>query len=361
MSLPRRESDKNFEFTYLAYPKRAVQQEALVHYIAGACKFMRVIVHPTVTNNLISNSRLVLISLYLLLILSPLTSHISVIDAQTNEAQIADKRNEATEYNNKSLKRNSEPSINSDDFSILSPPSISPNPVGSGGQVNISMNHSDSGIAVESIVVNIQGPNLGSTNPRLTPATIGSTAMRLESGSERDGLWGGNFSFPNYLPDGNYLYTLVITDSKNKVRTIGPFSGIILDRNEPDFPETMIVSAVDGEGKSIANGGITSASNITFTFDGTDNAGVIQLFECNLDNLTIFSEHEHEEDPDQLPSPYSSCFFPMKISAKVLGEHTYVNLGTGNHTFKVRAVDNEYDFDTTPANFSWNILPTVSN
>jgi hypothetical protein len=312
----------------------------------------------TVINNLISSLLLILISLYLLLILSPLTSYVSIIDAQTNETQSADKRKEAIVYNNDSL-RGSEHS-NSDDFSILSPPSISPNPVGSGGQVNISMNHSDSGIAVESIVVNIQGPNLGSTNPRLTPATIGSTAMRLESGSERDELWVGNFSFPNYLPDGNYLYTLVITDSKSKVRTIGPFSGIILDRNEPDFPETTIVSAIDGKGKVISNGEITSTSNITFMFDGRDNTGVVQLFECNLDDLTIFSEHGHEEDPDQLPSTYSSCFLPMKTSAIVIGEHAYVNLGAGNHTFKVRAVDNEYDSDTTPANFSWNILPPVS-
>ena len=317
--------------------------------------------HPTVTNNLISTPPLVLILLYLLLIFSPLTSHISVIDAQTNETQIADKKKETTVYNKESMKRNSERIINTDDFSMLRPPSIYPNPVGPGGQVNISMNHSDSDMVVESIVVSVLGPNLGSTDPRLTPATIGSTAMRLESGSERDGLWGGNFSFPNYLPDGNYLYTLAITDSKNKVRTIGPFSGIILDRHEPDFPETMIVSAKDGEGKSISNGGITSASNITFTFDGIDNTGVIQLFECNLDNLTIFGEHGHEEDPDQLPSPYSTCFFPMKISAKVLGEHTYVNLGAGNHTFKVRAIDNEYDFDTTPANFSWSFLPQISH
>jgi hypothetical protein len=318
-------------------------------------------VHPPVTNNLISTPLLVSISLYFLLIFSPLTSHISVIDAQTNETQTADKMKETAVYNKESMKRNSEYSTNSDDFSMLSPPTISPNPVGSGGQVNILMNHSDSHIAVESIVVNVLGPNLGTTDPRLTPATTGSTAMRLESGSERDGLWGGNFSFPNYLPDGNYLYTLVITDSTSKVRTIGPFSGIILDRHEPDSPETMVVSAVDNEGRSISNGGITSASNITFTFDGIDNTGVIQLFECNLDNLTIFSEHEHEEDPDQLPSPYSSCFLPMKISAKVLGEHTYVNLGSGNHTFKVRAVDNEYDLDTTPASFSWNILPLNSH
>jgi hypothetical protein len=269
--------------------------------------------------------------------------------------------NETAVNNTESMKRNSERSINSDDFSISSHPTTSPNPVGSEGQVSISMNRSDSGIDVESILVVIQGPNLGSTNPRLTPATIGTTAMRLESGSERDGLWDGNFTFPNYLPDGNYLYTLVVTDSKDKVRTIGPFSGIILDRHEPDFPETMIVSAIDGEGKSISNGGITSVSNITFTFDGIDDTGVIQLFECNLDDLTIFGEHGHEEDPDQLPSPYSSCFFPMKISAKILGEHTYANLGAGNHTFKVRAIDNEYDFDTTPANFSWDFLPPISH
>ena len=320
-----------------------------------------VIMYLTVTNNLISSLLLILISLYLLLILTLLTSYISILDAQTNETQIADRRNEATAYINNSLKTSSEHSVNSDDFSILSPPFISPNPVGSEGQVNISMNHSESSIAVESIVVNIQGPNLGSTNPRLTPATIGSIAMNLESGSKRDGLWGGNFSFPNYLPDGNYLYTLMITDSKSKVRTIGPFSGIILDRNEPDFPETMIVSAIDSEGKAISNGGITNASNITFMFDGRDNTGVVQLFECNLDDLTIFSEHGHEEDPDQLPSTYSSCFFPMKISAIVVGEHAYVNLGAGNHTFKVRAIDNEYDFDTTPANFSWDILPPVSH
>ncbi|MGA6922902.1 MAG: hypothetical protein WBY22_08260, partial [Nitrososphaeraceae archaeon] len=267
-----------------------------------------VIMYLNITNNLISSLLFILISLYLLLILSPLTSYVSIIDAQTNDTQIADKMKEATAYINNSLKSSSEHSSNSDDdFSILSPPFISPNPVGSGGQVNISMNHSESSIAVESIVVNIQGPNLGSTNPQLTPPTIGSIAMHLASDSERDGLWRGNFSFPNYLPDGNYLYTLMITDSKSKVRTIGPFSGIILDRNEPDFPETMIVSAIDSEGKAISNGGITNASNITFMFDGRDNTGVVQLFECNLDDLTIFSEHEHgiEEDPDQLPSTYS--------------------------------------------------------
>ncbi len=149
----------------------------------------------TVTNNLISSLLFILISLYLLLILSPLTSYVSIIDAQTNDTQIADKMKEATTYNNNSLKISSEHSINSDDFSILSPPFISPNPVGSEGRVNILMNHSESGMAVESIVVNIQGPNLGSTNPQLTPPTIGSIAMHLESGSERDGLWGGNFSF----------------------------------------------------------------------------------------------------------------------------------------------------------------------
>ena len=83
----------------------------------------------TVTNNLISSLLLILISLYLLLILTLLTSYISILDAQTNETQIADRRNEATAYINNSLKTSSEHSVNSDDFSILSPPFISPNPV----------------------------------------------------------------------------------------------------------------------------------------------------------------------------------------------------------------------------------------
>ena len=62
----------------------------------------------TVTNNLISSLLFILISLYLLLILSPLTSYVSIIDAQTNDTQIADKRKEATTYNNNSLKTSSE-------------------------------------------------------------------------------------------------------------------------------------------------------------------------------------------------------------------------------------------------------------
>jgi hypothetical protein len=313
-----------------------------------------------VPNNLISSVLLVLISVCLLLMLSLLTSYTSIIDAHTNKAQIADKMKETTAYSNNNLENNSKYSINNDDFSISRPPSISPNPVGSAGRVNISMNYSQSDMAVESIVVNIQGPNLGSTNPRLTPTTIGSIFMHLTSGNERDGLWTGNFSFPNNLPDGNYLYSLVITDNKSKARTIGPFSGIILDRNRPDVPETLIVSAIDGDGKPVSNGGITTSPNITFAFEGTDRTGVVQLFECNLDDLAIFNEHGLE-DPSQAPSTYSSCFFPMKISAIVVGDHAYINLSAGNHTFKVRAIDNEYDFDTTPANFSWNIIPLVSH
>ena len=140
--------------------------------------------------------------------------------------------------------------------------------------------------------------------------------MKLVSGTSRDGLWSGSFSFPNYLPDGNYLYSLTIRDGKGYLTTAGPFSGIILDRNHPDSAETKIVTAIDGEGKTLPIGGTTNSPNITIVFEGTDKTGVIQSFECNLDDAIIFSEHGHGDDPGQASSPYSSCFDPLKVSAK---------------------------------------------
>jgi hypothetical protein len=174
--------------------------------------------------------------------------------------------------------------------------------------------------------------------------------------TSQHGLWTGNFSFADYLPDGNYLYSLIIIDRQGHVITEGPFSGIILDRNRPDNPETRIVYAVDSEGEAISDGGTANSSNISFSFEGSDNSGVIQAFECNLDDIEVFIEHGHEEGQNQLPSTYSSCSIPAQVSQKSAGNHTYTNLNPGNHTFKVRAIDNEYDTDTTPSNFSWNIV-----
>lgn len=306
----------------------------------------------------ISFGILVLTSMTVVAIIIVPPSFVSIINAQTYVTIFPDKENMTVPYtsNNLNIDNTNEYGSHENDSSTISPPFISPNPVGPAGRVNITANHSESGLDVMSIGVDIYGPNIGSTNPRLAPTTIGSISMKLVSGTSRDGLWSGSFSFPNYLQDGNYLYSLTIKDGKGYLTTAGPFSGIILDRNHPDSAETKIVTAVDGEGKTLPIGGTTNSPNITIVFEGTDKTGVIQSFECNLDDAIIFSEHGHGDDPGQASSPYSSCFDPLQVSAKSTGNQSYTNLGAGNHTFKVRAIDNENDRDTSPSSFSWSIL-----
>ena len=300
------------------------------------------------------------ISFGILVLISVFVVAIVIANAQTSVTIFPGKENVTVPHinNNLSIDNTNGYGSNDNDSSTISPPFISPNPVGAAGRVNITANHSEGGMDVMSIGVDIHGPNIGSTNPQLAPTTIGSISMKLVSGTSRDGLWSGSFSFPNYLPDGNYLYSLTIKDGKGYLTTAGPFSGIILDRNRPDSAETKIVTAIDGEGKTLPIGGSTNSPNITIIFEGTDKTGVIQSFDCNLDDIVIFGEHGHGEDPGQAASPYSSCFEPPKISAESTGNQSYTNLVAGNHTFKVRAIDNENDRDTSPSSFSWSILPS---
>jgi hypothetical protein len=212
-------------------------------------------------------------------------------------------------------------------------------------------------MGVESVRVNIQGPSIGSANPLLAPTTIGIVPLSQVDGTTQNGTWSTNYTFPKHLPDGNYLYYLTITDEVGLVRTAGPYSGIILDRNIPDAAETTIISAFDGEGKSLSPEGVTYSSNITFIFEGTDKTGVIQSFQCNLDDKIVHSEHGHGDEESLILSPYYSCSTPSIISASATGNHTFTNLGLGNHTFRVRALDNEYHSDPSPSSFSWFVLP----
>jgi hypothetical protein len=285
---------------------------------------------------------------WLLLILVAPPNSAFVISAQSNKTM---------DLANKTNNISGEDITNDKKIVTLSHPFISPNPVGPAGKVNITANYSESRIGIDSIDVEIRGPNIGSTNPQLLPVTIGSVPMLLVSGTIYDGLWGTNFSFPMSLPDGNYLYFVTITDKMGRVSTAGPYSSIILDRNKSDQAETTIVSAVDGTGKSLPYGGVTFSTDITFTFQGTDKTGVVQLFQCNLDDNIMPSEHGHGDEESQIQSAYYPCFTPTKIAVGSTGNYTYSNLSAGNHTFKVRALDNENDLDTSPSGFSWTILP----
>ena len=307
------------------------------------------------SNKQVSSSPLSPLLVLLIIIVGLLP--VMTMNAQATQTEISDQRNYIFASGNDNLKSVIEQRQTDEQTSNIRPPFVSPNPVGPLGLVNFLANETGVGEGTESINISIKGPNLGSTNPLLSPATIGSLSMIRLSNTSQDGLWVGNFSFPRTLPDGNYVYTLTTNDRKGQEITTNSFSGIILDRNPPDYADTKIISAIDGDGKAISNNSITVSPNITFTFEGTDRSGVIQTFECNLDDTVIRSEHDHGEEPDQNLTTYSACSIPSQVAAQVPGNHTYIDLSPGNHTFKVRAIDNEYEMDPTPSNLSWGIMP----
>jgi hypothetical protein len=321
-----------------------------------ACYSEGIIAVLSSSNKQYSSSPLSSLLILLIIIIGHLTG--MTMNAHANQTEISDQRNDIFDSGNDNPQSVVEHRQSDVRMSNIRPPFVSPNPVGPLGRVNFLVNETGVSEATESINISIKGPNLGSTNPLLSPATIGSLSMIRLSNTSQDGLWVGNFSFPPALPDGNYVYTLTTNDRGGQESTTNSFSGIILDRNPPDFADTKIISAIDGDGKAISNNSITVSPNITFTFEGTDRSGVIQTFECNLDDIVIRSEHDHGEEPDQNLTTYSVCSIPSQIAAHVPGNHTYIDLSPGNHTFKVRAIDNEYEMDPTPSNLSWSIMPS---
>lgn len=235
-----------------------------------------------------------------------------------------------------------------------------PNPVEASGMVEVSVNYTDE-IGIAKVSVEIEGPSLGLSHDNLSMPIVGTLPLSLISGAIQNGTWSGMFSFPNNSSDGNYLYTLKYTDSLGNTYLNGPYSGITLDRFPPggQESETKIISAVDGVGHNISNGGTTHSTNMTFTFEGMDKTGVALFVQCNIDDAIVYGEHGGEEGANiNTPTTtYSTCLIADKISRQIIGNHNYVNLGVGNHTFKVRVIDNEYNIDSTPASFNWTILP----
>jgi NHL repeat len=93
-------------------------------------------------------------------------------------------------------------------------------------------------------------------------------------------------------------------------------------------PDTIITSAIDGNGVTVANDSSTLSTTIHIAFKGIGNN--IVDFQCSLDG-----------------TKFSSCSSPFTAN----------NLQAGmQHNFEVRAVDSFGNKDATPAVFSWFIL-----
>lgn len=163
------------------------------------------------------------------------------------------------------------------------------------------------------------------TGPDGMQTLVGAPWFSLYYGDGHLGNWSASFAFPSaaIAPEGRYAILIVATDAVGKQASASAGT-LYLDRTAPD---TVILSAVDGAGRILANGGRTPSHTITFTFEGID-AGGIQAFYCQLDQGWFFL-----------------CFTPV----------TYENLRNGPHTFQVYAVDNAGFIDPTPAIFTWKV------
>jgi YVTN family beta-propeller protein len=129
-------------------------------------------------------------------------------------------------------------------------------------------------------------------------------------------------------PDTNRIY---VAHGENEVSVIedSPSGDDIVP------PNTTIESAIaDGDGDNILDTGETFSRSIEFTFTGEDNIDdPSQLtFECRLDST-------EEQD-------FAACTSPQE----------YTDLGFGEHTFEVRAVDTSGNIDPSPASFTWTIF-----
>jgi YVTN family beta-propeller protein len=103
-------------------------------------------------------------------------------------------------------------------------------------------------------------------------------------------------------------------------------TGTVADTTPPD---TAVTSAVDGNGATIQNGGVTVSNAIKIAFKGTDNIAVAG-FQCSIDGLAAFACNTS----------------PITLN----------NLALGTHTFQVRAIDTSKNIDPSPAVFKWTIL-----
>lgn len=89
------------------------------------------------------------------------------------------------------------------------------------------------------------------------------------------------------------------------------------------------MSATDGNGKPVQNGGTTTSNSIRFSFTGPDNTGAVSNFQCSMDSR-----------------PYSTCGSGA----------SYSGLTVGGHTLSVVSVDSSGNVDASAATFTWIVV-----
>jgi hypothetical protein len=125
------------------------------------------------------------------------------------------------------------------------------------------------------------------------------------------------------FPLGAHTATLTVNDSQ--AMTVDRVTIIVRDTTPP---ETLITSAVDGNGSAVAGGGSTLSRSLTFAFQGADAVGAVG-FQCSLG-----------------AAAFASCSSPIRYSA----------LTAGSQRFRVRALDAAGNIDPSPASVAWTVV-----
>lgn len=107
-----------------------------------------------------------------------------------------------------------------------------------------------------------------------------------------------------------------------------PGNSVTIHSTTSNVPDTIITSAIDGNGAPVADGGSTLSTTIQIAFKGIGNN--IVGFQCSLDG-----------------SKFSVCSSPISAAKLEAGIQ---------HNFTVRAVNSFGQKDATPASLSWIIL-----
>lgn len=153
--------------------------------------------------------------------------------------------------------------------------------------------------------------------------SIGLAAVQIREGNNAfvdvefgNGVW--QTALPVTDPEGRTLnITVRAIDRAGRVSETSQTIGT--DLSAVDAPNTQITATPTNPSNAVM---------ASFAFTGTSTARNIAAFACQLDN-----------------GEFLACFSP----------HIYSGLSKGEHTFRVRAIDNEGNVDLSPEAFTWTI------
>lgn len=167
------------------------------------------------------------------------------------------------------------------------------------------------------------------TGPAGAAVTLNGSASSDPDGDPTTYTWAGSFgAVSGVSPTVNLPFgtnTVILTMSDGQATATDTVNITVHDTTPPN---TIISSAVDGNGAVVASGGSTLSDYVAFTFGGIDVVGVAG-FQCSLGGAA-----------------YAPCSSLAGYSA----------LAIGSHIFQVRALDAAGNVDPSPASFIWTVV-----